>query len=152
MIEDKKVILSRDVIFNELRFHKPNQLEENLNGKPNSFQLEVERNSKLGGNLDNLYHSNLENSQENNENNVPSSFEMDFDALNLPDSDLVSSSSEDLSDCWLTRDRVRRELKSPSRYAHADVIAYALNIGDTIELDEPLTLANERRDGFSSEK
>ena len=39
----------------------------------------------------------------------------------------------------LARDRVRREIRPPSKYAHTDIIAYALNIGDTIELDEPVT-------------
>lgn len=98
LIEDKKVILSRDVFFNELKFYKPNQQEDNLNGKPTSFQFKVERNSKLGGNLDSTRHSNSENSQEINGSNVPSSSEMDTDALNMPDSDSVSSNQEDLSD------------------------------------------------------
>ena len=39
----------------------------------------------------------------------------------------------------LARDRVRREIRPPPKYAHADVIAYTLNIGDSIELDEPVS-------------
>ena len=71
--------------------------------------------------------------------------EMDPDALNLLDSDLVSSNQEDLSDYQLTRDRVIRDVKPPFRYAHADVIAYALNIENTIEFDEPLTFTDACR-------
>jgi len=44
-----------------------------------------------------------------------------------------------LSDYLLSRDRIRREIKPPGRYAHADFIAYALNIGDSIELEEPVS-------------
>ena len=39
----------------------------------------------------------------------------------------------------LTRDKIRREIRPPSKYAHADIIAYALNIGDSIELNKPTT-------------
>lgn len=37
----------------------------------------------------------------------------------------------------LARDRARREIIPPVIYAQADIIAYALNIGDSIELEEP---------------
>ena len=48
----------------------------------------------------------------------------------------------------LTRDRIRREIRPPAKYAHADIIAYALNIGDSIELNEPTNYndACRRRD------
>lgn len=36
-----------------------------------------------------------------------------------------------------SRDRERRVTISPARFAYVDVIAYALNIGDTIEIEEP---------------
>ena len=39
----------------------------------------------------------------------------------------------------LARDRVKRQTRPLSRYAHAEVIAFALNIGDSLELEEPLT-------------
>ena len=40
----------------------------------------------------------------------------------------------DLSDYQLARDRRRREIKTPIRFAQADLIASAFNIGD--QLDE----------------
>ena len=46
---------------------------------------------------------------------------------------------QQLRDYVLARDRVRRQTRPPSRYAHPDVIAFALNIGDSLELEEPLT-------------
>ena len=45
----------------------------------------------------------------------------------------------------LARDKVRREIRPSFKYAHADIIAYALNIGDTIELEEPVTFAEATR-------
>ncbi|XP_052185243.1 uncharacterized protein LOC127796879 [Diospyros lotus] len=45
----------------------------------------------------------------------------------------------ELDDYVLSRDKVRREIKPPTRYAHADIIAYALNIGDSIEHEEPVS-------------
>lgn len=39
----------------------------------------------------------------------------------------------------MSRDRVRREIKVPSRYAQADLIAFSLNVADALELNEPTT-------------
>ena len=44
---------------------------------------------------------------------------------------------QDLRNYMLTRDRIRREIRPPSKYAHAYIIACTLNIGDSIELNEP---------------
>lgn len=141
LIEDKKIILSRDVIFNEFQFYKPNQLVENSHKiNPDSFKFEVESDDQQGGNLES--NSNLENSQDSMENNELTSSETDLDAPNLANLDSAASSHEDLSDYWLSRDRIRRETKPLTRYAYADITAYALNIGDTIELHEPLTFAD----------
>lgn len=46
-----------------------------------------------------------------------------------------------LHDHVLSKNWVRREFKPPSRFAHMDVIAYALNVGGSIELEEPLNYA-----------
>ena len=43
---------------------------------------------------------------------------------------------QDLRHYMLARDRARREIRPPPKYAYADVIVYVLNIGDNIELDE----------------
>ena len=43
--------------------------------------------------------------------------------------------SGDLSDYQLARDKQKREIKTAIRFAQADLIAYAFNIGD--QLNEP---------------
>ena len=42
-------------------------------------------------------------------------------------------------DYQLAKDRTRREIKTPVRYAQADLIAYALNTGEKLESQEPAT-------------
>ena len=39
----------------------------------------------------------------------------------------------------MVKDRGRREIKTPARFAQADLIAHALNVGNKIDLDEPST-------------
>ena len=45
----------------------------------------------------------------------------------------------DLSGYQLTRDRSRKEIKTHIHYAQADLIAYAFNVGDQLQHDEPAT-------------
>ena len=42
-------------------------------------------------------------------------------------------------DYQLAKDRTRREIKTPVRFAQADLIAYALNTGEKLENQEPAT-------------
>ena len=46
---------------------------------------------------------------------------------------------QNLRHYMLARDRIRIEIRPPPKYAHADVIAYALSIGDSIEMSEPVS-------------
>ena len=68
-----------------------------------------------------------------------------IDQINTKLTDQVVSNHDEDDDgqsprhYMLARDRVRREIRSPSKYAYVDIIAYALNIGGTIELEEPVT-------------
>ena len=45
----------------------------------------------------------------------------------------------DLSSYQLLRDRGRREIKTLARFAQADLIAHALNVGKKLDLNEPST-------------
>ena len=44
---------------------------------------------------------------------------------------------DDLHNYRLTRDRVRRQMKVPSRYAQAEVVSFALNVAEEIGVLEP---------------
>ena len=45
----------------------------------------------------------------------------------------------ELSGYQLVRDRKRREIKTPIRFAHANLIAYAFSIGESLDQEEPAT-------------
>ena len=141
LIEDKKAIISRDVIFNEYVFYKtnmqgPKQQElfgatsqdflvgSHMASKENQFETDEHRDEDvdLGGDLDH----NIE----------------DQDQTDVQD---VEPTSEDLGDYVLSRDRVRRHIKPPTRYAQADLIAFALSARDVVELDEPLSYSEATR-------
>lgn len=49
------------------------------------------------------------------------------------------SDQNDISEYNLIRDRERRNVKAPSRYGYADMVAWALICAEEIEFDEPRT-------------
>lgn len=46
---------------------------------------------------------------------------------------------EETTDYVLSRDRIRRQFMLPSRFVNADLIAFALNVANQLELDGPAT-------------
>ena len=44
----------------------------------------------------------------------------------------------------LSRDKARRKIRPPSRFAEANFIGFALNIADSLELKEPVTYAEAK--------
>lgn len=97
------------------------------------------------------YPSNVNsNSPEPNEAEIDPVFRTDDIDTTSSDPNIPSISDsqipfddQNLRDYVLSRDRVRRDIIPPLRYAYADFIAYALNIGDSIELDEPSSFDEE---------
>ncbi|KAH9762600.1 Integrase catalytic domain-containing protein [Citrus sinensis] len=55
------------------------------------------------------------------------------------DFDEVSEKQTTLHDYQLARDRERREIRAPKKYAYADLIAYALTAAHELDYDEPKT-------------
>ena len=51
----------------------------------------------------------------------------------------VPTEHEKLHDYQLAKDRMRRQIKAPAKYAHAEVASYAFNIAEELENTEPLT-------------
>ena len=128
------MVISRDVVFKESKYYVPSQVKNGKENQTNSFQFEVENESSK----DHIEDSNGERSQPYSnpevieselEDNIPQAIEFESRV----------EDNSDLCDYLLSKDRIRREIKPPERYAHADCIAYALNIGDSIELEEPVS-------------
>ena len=57
---------------------------------------------------------------------------------------LNCSNQEDLSEYLLARDRVRRQIKPPSKYEDADLVVYALASAEDIEQEEPRSFTEEK--------
>ena len=117
-----KVIISRNVVFNEYDFpHLKAEKGCDVYGagalKKNDDLTEFE--IKLKG------------------------YEPENEQSNAPGEDYTedqSDQSTDLTGYQLARDRVRREIHPPARYAEADLIAYALAIVQTGDIPEPLSI------------
>ena len=138
LIDERKVVISRDVTFNEKLFFKTNLQVQNQ--KPDSFQFEVENNRDnelAGGSGVHSQATNLEDNQSGSDIEVIDGIADNTD-LNDKEATLDNEQEEgqNLRHYMLARDRVRREIRPPPKYAHANVIAYALTIGDSIEISE----------------
>jgi len=141
LIEDKRVVISRDIVFNEHRFYKNDCLNQTSQGldqtcrNADSQQVEFQNipsDPDQGGAPDpdqgGASNQNQGEAEERCDSNEQRSHEQD--------EDFEENAAEDLSDYLLARDRNRRVITQPARYAQADFIAFALNTSELIE-DEP---------------
>ena len=101
-------------------------------------------NKTSGGSDPNLQTKNLGENQQREDIGIASDTDEIFQ-VNTKQNDQATTGrnehddGQDLRHYMLARDRARREIRPPPKYTHAEVIAYALNIGDNIELDEPVS-------------
>lgn len=119
-----KCIISRDVPFDESAILKPKECIDAKNDIGVSKQVEEQNGVSKQVELDKEASENL---QENLQDNVPDQQDAGSNAEN-----------EIPQEYMLTRDRERRQIKQPQRYEFEDIVAYALNTTESIEL-EPVT-------------
>ncbi|KAH9670612.1 hypothetical protein KPL70_017043 [Citrus sinensis] len=116
-----RAIISRDVVFNEHEMLQnsatENQPIERKSGGDKKSFLEVEFPS-----------SSTEADKKTRPENAR--------GIDLPEREDESEGEDDLRDYQLVRDRKKREIKPPKRYAYADLIAFALSATQGIEEDE----------------
>ena len=84
---------------------------------------------------DHIEDSNDESSQPSSSPDIIES-ELDNNIPEVTEFESETEYNSNLSYYLLYRDGIRREIKPLERYAHADIIAYALNIVDSIKLEE----------------
>ncbi|CAH9139773.1 unnamed protein product [Cuscuta epithymum] len=142
-----KVVISRDVIFNENEFpcltlpvHVPhNDAPNEVEQVPVKFQSEFSAKNDLHENV-------LENQGESTSNEV----EHDIHDEN------VFSENDDLHDYQLARDRDRRVIRKPERYRdcnliNCDISEFAFNIFESLECNEPRTFKEALKSKYSKE-
>ena len=100
--------------------------------------MENSRENELaGGSGVHIQATNLEDNQSVSDTEVIESI---ADNTDLNDQEVAlddeQEEGQNLRHYMLAKDRVRREIKPPPKYTHVDVIAYALTIGDSIEMSE----------------
>ena len=158
LIEEKKCVISRNIIFHEDALLRTNLQEQKIPSETDKFQLEVEKHPDhiTQGSLDETSDQDEEvqvtpQSSRTTGSETQTDEESTLRAVNrlftsgqdrVQDDEPVQSTSDqggDLTSYQLARDRSRRAIRTPVRYAQADLITYALNIGEEIEHEEPAT-------------
>ena len=157
LINDKKCVISRNVIFQESSTIKTNMQKNTSSTKPDSFELEVENtiDHNSQGNLDETSDQSepqgspvtprsSRETQEGSPRHTTEPVDQTHDSESETSQgsriapDILQEGGE-LSGYQLARDRPRREIKTPVRFAHADLIAYAFSIGESLDQEEPAT-------------
>lgn len=121
--DQKKIITSRDVVFEEIKM--PYKNKEAVKSKSESSTLKVELFDNFKGVRSLAEGENEDTQSEESENEAQ------------------PASQQDLSDYMLARDRVRREIHPPSRYRHAELLCFALAIAEKVEYSEPKNYEEE---------
>lgn len=147
LLEDEKVVVSKDVVFSEDKLYKQSEEATEVTWdeakatspkKRVSFKKELEEfepedtegeTSTQGRAMkikDPINHSDSSDSEEDCETTT-------------------QEEEEDLSEYILAKDRVRRQIKPLSKYGDTDLVAYALASAEEIETEEPKSYAEPRR-------
>lgn len=141
LIEEQKVVVSKDVVFNEEKLFKDIEKEQLGTEKDQTQQSSQKRvtfrsvledvcegeSSRSGGDPKEVG-SQGQGSQEESTTEDETEKEPEED---------TEGNSESLEDYVLARDRKRRVIKPPSKFEDADFLAYALASAEDIDICEP---------------
>ena len=131
-----KSIISRDVTFNESTLLETNS--DSVLKKPEDVPSSVSESETEHHEVEHDLRPDIPIGQHFNDDAHEEQEPENFSET----APLQSSTPEaELEEYQLARDRQRRVVRPPSRYAHADLIAYAFNTAYTIEYDEPKSYA-----------
>ncbi|XP_073136985.1 uncharacterized protein [Henckelia pumila] len=146
LLDDLKFIISRDVIFNEAVFYKANkhalkpasskQAEQDTLNADQQLPKDITSDDKeVGADFNipeqfyDISHAENEISHQTNDTSDANSDEHSDD----------QRQEQQLNEYMLARDRVRRDIKLPSRFASSDFTAFALNVAEIMDLKERST-------------
>ena len=143
LLDDEKVVISKDVVFHEDHLFKHKDLEETR-----VQALESHSSPKAKKKVtfkDELVEPPSGSSVQGGANSGKEEVICDSSSSSENEKEDDHSQEEDLSDYILARDRVRRQIKPPSKYEDADLVAYALASAEDIELEEPRSFAEAKQ-------
>lgn len=121
---EEKCLISRDVVFDELNMTFKNTPKADTKFERKISEVELDFSQKT-----------VASSRVQTENSP----EMSPQQIIEPTETEQETIQENLQDYRLVRDRIRRQVKLPARYASANLVYYALVSEVELEGDEPLT-------------
>ena len=133
-LEDKKIIVSRNVVFHEAVMFKDIEKSEEsslrVSDREKGKQKRVTFVLPIDSSIENLPESSSSGGVSSSDSKNQDEAEQEMVNIEISDS---------LETYVLARDRQRRNIKPPSRFDDSDVAAYALVMFELIEEEEPLT-------------
>lgn len=130
-LEDKKIVINRNVLFHENVVFKDIEKEKVKSVKTTKDKKHV--SFILPG--DSITEEHAGSSIQGGAGSSTTVNEVDSES----ESEAEEDSPKDLKNYMLARDRKKRNIRPPSRFDDADVAAYALVMSEQVEEDEPLT-------------
>ncbi|KAL1223418.1 Retrovirus-related Pol polyprotein from transposon TNT 1-94 [Cardamine amara subsp. amara] len=134
-LDDKKCIVSRDTIFCEDVVYKDIGKTSKDQGDVSDPKGKKKVTFELPGDHDNVDGSTASGGNSGGGGVMPDSDQGEEE--NSGDESGPEVSNSPLDNYLLARDRVRRNIKKPSRFVEADIVAYALNVAKLMDEDEP---------------
>lgn len=158
LLDDLKCVISMDVIFNENIFYKTNmnvpdpasskqaeqsaKFQEQVQKFNENYDSDAEQRQNRGG-VSQTLPGNLYDIDQNSA--LSDSHVTEQEDPNEEELQSEAETTQQLDGYVLSRDRMRRQIRPPPRFANADFIVFALNVADLLELQEPTNYCEARR-------
>ena len=133
LLEEEKVVISKDVVFNEERFFKDLKKEEDQEALQKEVETKITKKKVTFSNNLEEFEGESSNSggaveTQSSQTQETTEEEMRSEA----DSETEEPQTHELDNYLLARDRERRTIKPPSKFEDADYLAYALSSAEDL--------------------
>lgn len=148
LLDEEKIVISKDVVFDETKFFKDIKKEESP--PKEKAKAATAKKVTFSSNLEDFYEGEGSNGGGAITENVEEEAEEDSAEASETDEStgLSEETAAEIGTYCLARDRERRTIRPPSKFEDADFLAYALASAEDLETEEPKSYkeAMESRD------
>lgn len=142
LLKEEKVLITKDVVFNEERFFKDLKKEEDREVLHKESEAKTSNKKVTFSKKLEEFEGESSNSGGVDETQTPQAKETtEAEMGSETDSETEETQTHELDNYLLARDRERRTTKLPSKFEDADYLAYALSSVEDLELEEPRSYA-----------
>ena len=146
LLEEEKVVISKDVVFNEERFFKDLKKEEDQEALQKEVETKITKKKVTFSNNLEEFEGESSNSGGAVETQSSQTQETTEEEMRSEtDSETEEPQTQELDNYLLARNGERRTLKPPSKFEDADYLAYVLSSTEDLELEEPRSYAEARQ-------